>query len=67
MAGIIGGIIGFTIGGFRSLVHIVPYITKSVGITIGLISPSIPIILILGKNFGEFRLALIKRDNDTVS
>ena len=60
IGGIIGGVIGFIMGGLGASEETIRLAVTPVGFVIGLAISIIPIKLILGKNFGEFRLVLLQ-------
>ncbi len=60
---IVGGIIGLILGLLGAPIHIVPFITAPIGLGMGLAISIVPIKLILGKDFGEFRLVLLQKEN----
>ncbi len=60
IGGIVGAIIGFIMGMLGASKESIQLIATSIGIVIGIGVSIIPIKLILGKDFGDFRLALIK-------
>ncbi len=59
-------VIGFFLGMVLALVHVAPtmirLIAMPVGFVIGLIISFFPLRMILGKDFGEFRLVLVARE-----
>lgn len=57
---IIGGIIGFILGTMGVSVETIKVVTMPIGFVIGLIISIIPLKMILNKDFGEFRLVLVK-------
>jgi xanthine/uracil permease len=67
VAMILGGIVGFIIGFMMTMLGAsiteVQYVTAPLGALIGLALSVIPMKMILGKDFGEFRLALISKTN----
>jgi len=64
-AGILGGIVGFVIGvvmgslGFDATT--IKYTATTIGAVLGLVVSVIPMKMILGKDFGEFRLVLVAK------
>lgn len=56
---IIGGVLGLILGMLGASTATIKSIVQPIGFLIGLGISIIPIKLILGKNFGEFRLVLI--------
>jgi hypothetical protein len=65
-AAIIGGIIGFILGFVGHFIGIptgvIQIIAAVIGCSVGLIVSLIPMKMILGKNYGEFRLVLLPSD-----
>ena len=63
---ILGGIIGFLVGFLAQLTGLEPEvgqrITMVLGVVIGLGVSVVPIRMILGKDFGEFRLVLLSSE-----
>ena len=62
---IIGFIIGFILGGMGASVHTIQLIVGPIGAVLGLAVSIVPMRLILGKDFGEFRLVLVKNEGRT--
>lgn len=62
IGGILGGILGFILGAMSVSVENIKLITAPIGGIIGLLISIIPMKMILGKNFGEFRLVMIKNE-----
>lgn len=60
IGGIVGGIIGFIIGMMGSSRESIQLLVTPIGMIIGILMSIVPIKLILGKNFGDFRLVLLK-------
>ncbi len=58
--GIVGFIVGFLLGLLGVEQQIIQYITGSLGFVIGFLLSVLPMRMILGKNFGDFRLVLIR-------
>lgn len=57
--GIVGFIVGFLLGMLGVEQQIIQYVTGSLGFVIGFLLSVLPMRMILGKNFGDFRLVLI--------
>jgi len=57
--GMIGFVLGFAMGTFGVPTKTIQMITAPIGAIIGLGVSIIPLRMILGKNFGEFRLILV--------
>ena len=57
---IVGGIFGFILGMFGASKETIQVVVAPIGFIIGLGISIVPLKLILGKDFGEFRLVLIK-------
>ncbi len=60
---IMGVIIGFILGLLGASIQTVQLVTGTIGFGIGLVISIVPIKLILGKDFGEFRLVLLQNEN----
>ncbi len=60
LAGVVGFIIGFVLRAFGASTQTIQYISASIGMIMGLIISIVPIRMILGKDFGEFRLVLLQ-------
>lgn len=60
IGGIIGAIFGFVLGALGVSVETIQVIVMPIGAIIGLLISIVPIKMILGKNFGEFRLVLVQ-------
>ncbi len=60
IGGLIGGILGFILGMLGASKEIVQLVVAPIGLIIGIGISIAPIKMILGKDFGEFRLVLIK-------
>lgn len=61
MGGVLGFIIGFVMGTSGAEETTVQIITAPLGMVIGLAVSIVPMKLILNKDFGEFRLALVPK------
>lgn len=63
---LIGGILGFVLGVILGIVGIAPntikVVTAPLGAIIGLALSIIPMKMILGKDFGQFRLVLVSKE-----
>jgi ABC-type uncharacterized transport system permease subunit len=57
--GIVGAILGFVMGMLGVPVRTIQFITGPIGAVIGIALSVVPMKLILGKDFGTFRLVLI--------
>ncbi len=68
VAALIGWIVGFVFGFLMTLVGFssptIQYVTSPISFIIGLCISIIPIKLILGKNYGEFRLVLVRPSSE---
>lgn len=66
VAAIAGGIVGFILGFIMGAMGVAPktiqYVTAPLGVIIGLAISIIPMKMILGKDFGQFRLVLVSKD-----
>ena len=60
---ILGGIIGFILALLGASLQTVQFVVAPIGFGIGLAISIVPIKLILGKDFGEFRLVLLQNEN----
>ncbi|MGO1233694.1 MAG: hypothetical protein ACTMHG_08240 [Marinobacter sp.] len=60
LGGIVGFIIGFVLGAMGVSTQTIQFITAPIGMIIGLLISIVPIKMILGKDFGEFRLVLLQ-------
>jgi hypothetical protein len=60
---IFGFIVALTLGAFHVSVQAQQIIVAPIGAIIGLLSSIVPIKMILGKDFGEFRLVLLKKED----
>ena len=57
---IIGGILGFILGAMGTSVETIRTVTMPIGFVLGLLISIVPIKMILNKDFGEFRLVIVK-------
>jgi hypothetical protein len=60
IGGVIGGIFGFILGMLGASEEIVQLVVAPIGFIIGIGISIVPIKMILGKDFGDFRLVLIE-------
>jgi hypothetical protein len=60
---IAGGIIGFIMGGLGFEVRTIQLVVAPLGGVIGLLISIVPMKIILGNDFGEFRLVLLAKDS----
>jgi hypothetical protein len=60
IGGVIGGIFGFILGMLGASEEIVQLVVTPIGFIIGIGISIVPIKMILGKDFGDFRLVLIE-------
>lgn len=63
IGGIVGGIFGFILGMLGASTETVQLIVAPIGFIIGIGISIVPIKMILGKDFGEFRLVLIENSS----
>lgn len=63
VGGIVGGILGFVLGMFGVAKESIQAVMGPIGFVIGVGISIIPLKLILGKNFGEFRLVLVENQD----
>jgi hypothetical protein len=61
VGGIVGAVIGLVMGILQAPKEAILFVSLPVGILIGTASSIVPMKLILGKDFGEFRLALVSK------
>jgi len=61
---IIGGILGFALGAFGLSKETIQTVVTPIGFIIGFAISIVPMKLILGKDFGEFRLVLVESSTD---
>lgn len=59
--GIIGGILGFILGAAGVSIETIKIVVMPIGAILGLAISIFPMKMILGKNFGEFRLVLVQK------
>lgn len=60
--GIVGFIFGFVLGAMGVASSTIQYVIAPIGVIIGLGLSVIPMKMILGKDFGQFRLVLVSKD-----
>lgn len=60
LGGIAGFITGFVLGALGASTQTIKYITAPIGMIIGLLISIVPMKMILGKDFGKFRLVLLQ-------
>lgn len=65
--GIVGFIVGFVLGALGAPTETIQIITAPIGVVIGLLISIVPIKMILGMNFGEFRLVLVKNEDANIT
>jgi len=63
MGGILGAFLGFVMGRMGVPRQVILFVTAPIGFVIGLLVSVVPMKLILGKDFGEFRLVLLSNDS----
>lgn len=63
VGGGIGGVLGFVMGRMGVPRQVIMFVTALIGGVLGLLISIVPIKLILGKDFGEFRLVLLRKDS----
>jgi hypothetical protein len=64
IGGIIGFILGFILGAMGFSIQTIQFITAPIGMIIGLLISIVPIKMILGKDYGEFRLVLLQTNSE---
>lgn len=62
---IVGGLLGLILGMLGVPTETIRIITMPIGLILGLVISVFPIKMILGKDFGEFRLVLIQKNINT--
>lgn len=63
LGGIVGFIVGFVMGMLGVSITAIQYTTGLLGILIGTALSVVPMKMILGKDFGDFRLVLMSKAN----
>lgn len=63
--GVLGAVLGFILGSLGVPVETIQLIVMPLGFLLGLAISIIPLKMILGKDFGEFRLVLVSNDHAT--
>jgi hypothetical protein len=61
IGGVIGGVLGFIMGAAGVPIKTIQIVTIPIGFILGLGISVIPMKMILGKDFGEFRLLLVPK------
>ncbi|MGH8507064.1 MAG: hypothetical protein ACRETM_14060 [Stenotrophobium sp.] len=61
VGGVIGGILGAIMGTAGASMKTIQMVSMPIGLILGLGISVIPMKMILGKDFGEFRLALVQK------
>lgn len=62
IGGIVGGILGFILGLLGVPVETIQRVAAPIGGIIGLLISVVPLRMIIGKDFGEFRLVLLRNE-----
>jgi len=62
LGGIIGAMIGFVMGTMGAEIETIQMVVAPISAVLGLLISIVPMKLILGKDFGEFRLVLIQNE-----
>jgi ABC-type glycerol-3-phosphate transport system permease component len=62
---VVGAIVGFILGAMGVPVRAIQIIVAPIGFVIGLAISVVPLKMILGKDFGEFRLVLLAKQPQT--
>jgi hypothetical protein len=65
LAGMVGMMVGVILDALDLSVQTVNWVNGAIGLGIGLAATVVPLWLILGKNFGEFRLVLLRSGERT--
>lgn len=64
--GVLGGILGGVLGAVMSAAGLPPDVSRraalAIGVLVGLAVSIVPIRLVIGKDFGEFRLVLVSNE-----
>ena len=63
IGGIIGGIMGVIMGAAGVPVETIQIIAAPIGFIIGIAVSIVPIKMVLGKSYGDFRLVLVENTN----
>lgn len=61
---ILGAVIGFILGALGVSIETIRMVTMPIGFALGLVISIIPIKMILNKDFGEFKLVLLKNTDE---
>jgi ABC-type glycerol-3-phosphate transport system permease component len=61
VGGIVGAVIGFVLAILKVPREAIIFVSLPVGLVIGTLSSIIPMKLIIGKDFGDFRLVLVSK------
>lgn len=67
VGGIVGAVIGLVMGMLQAPKEAILFVSLPIGVAIGLASSIVPMKMILGKDFGEFRLLLVSRQPSTTA
>jgi len=67
IGGIVGFIIGFILGAIGVPQNTIMTLTSSIGFLLGLAISIVPLRMIMGKDFGEFRLVLLAKNSSQIS
>ena len=59
---VLGAIIGFILAAFGASAKTIQLVVTPLSFILGMVISVIPLKMILGKNFGEFRVALVKNE-----
>jgi len=62
--GIVGGIVGLILGVIGVPINVIKIVCGTVGVLIGLPISIIPMKMVLGKDFGEFKLVLLQKQQN---
>jgi len=63
VGGILGGVVGFVMASYGALTETIQLVTVPMGLILGIAFSIVPIKMVLGKEYGSFRLVLIESDN----
>lgn len=61
LGAVVGGVLGFILGAVGVPLKTIQLITMPIGLMLGLGMSVVPVKMILGKDFGEFRLLLMPK------
>ena len=62
VGGLLGGVLGLIMGALGASERMIQVVGAPIGFVIGMVISIVPIKMILGKDFGEFRLVLLAKE-----